>query len=1047
MAFTVADVLYAFRGDLTQYNRDMDTAEAKAQASGQKIGQHLDMSKVLRGVSGAVAGLGGVITAHLLEMDNALAKFRSDTGASASEVKSAQGAIEGAYRQTLTSVDELSQTLAKLRTDMGLSQDEANALLTPFTKFAQITGQTGPDAVRQFDDVLDAFGLTADHAQGIMDQLVKSHQLYGGSVTANTSALSAMAPQLKALNLSLDDGIGLLNLFASKGLDASSAQRALNQAVQRLPAGTTLPAFIAQLSAIEDPAKRAEAAVKIFGSRAGVAMANALGPGVQSLDLFKVSTQEAAGAVDKASDDINGSITNKIKLALHDLVGTMAEWAAPAGPILTGIGATVTGIHAIGNALGIEAGLAGARWAAILGPLAIGAAIAGGSIAAGGALLAAASATGGAAAKADPAASTLRLQAQVAAAIRDTSAAEAAGNLTHQEAEKRIKALQAAYQGMTGVIGPAGQAVAVFTSDTEEMVNRLPHAVDVAQSAVTAGATATKTAAQGWAQDAEEIANRSSAMLASTAATANAAGKAVPHAFAQGVITTRQEPLDAFNTLLAMLKKPMTETAETARLLGELTGKKMAAGLTSADPYIRQQARLTRDTIIDRLNDITPSAGTISKAAMDALAAGMRSKDPVIRAAALGIYQVIEGQLALKDARLWAQHAANAYAEGFASREEYLAEKTRTFLQGAAHQLVAESPPKAGPLKAIHTWARATGLAWVDGFIDAMSTAPKRVSDVLSAMGVFLRNYKPAGNQLGGFTPAADRANLQQYIANLEKQLERTTDPAQRLALYQKIAEYQQRLAAIANTVTTAGGAQAQKLQGYINTLDKALLTETDPAKRKAIIAEIVTYLERIDKLTTKVAKPEARDTSNDARDQRSLALDIQKLDLEHQRALLSATPELTEQNKALLDIIDAQLAQITNQLDQIDYERQHNQLLLDQLNLQRAIAGLKPLSALPPGMAASTPPPPADTVMTGKPPAGHFELRGDTWVWVPDAPAPPPPMPSVFPSMGGMAAAGPGGAPGGNNINVVVNNPAPEPASTSTARELQLLGATGALG
>ena len=45
----------------------------------------------------------------------------------------------------------------------------------------------------------------------------------------------------------------------------------------------------------------------------------------------------------------------------------------------------------------------------------------------------------------------------------------------------------------------------------------------------------------------------------------------------------------------------------------------------------------------------------MSKNAMDDLAAGMKSKDPTVRAAAEGIYETVKATLALSDSKLWAQ--------------------------------------------------------------------------------------------------------------------------------------------------------------------------------------------------------------------------------------------------------------------------------------------------------------------------------------------------------------------------------------------------------
>jgi hypothetical protein len=154
-----------------------------------------------------------------------------------------------------------------------------------------------------------------------MDKLVASHQKYGGSIEENQQSLATLAPQLKALNVDVDGAIGLLNLFAASGLDSSKATAALNTAVAKLKPGQSLDDLIAKISAIEDPTQRAKAAIDVFGARGGVALANALKPGVTGLKDFEVSAGDASGAVKKASDQIDSSLENTVQLAIKDYGG------------------------------------------------------------------------------------------------------------------------------------------------------------------------------------------------------------------------------------------------------------------------------------------------------------------------------------------------------------------------------------------------------------------------------------------------------------------------------------------------------------------------------------------------------------------------------------------------------------------------------------------------------------------------------------------------------------------------------------------------------
>ena len=133
--------------------------------------------------------------------------------------------------RNLQSIAEIGTTLAKVRTDLGLTGEVAERETERFLRYAEATGQTAPDAVLAFDDVLDAWGLTAEDSAGIMDMLIESHQRYGGSITDNQRLLAGLAPTLQAANLDLEDANGLLNLFARAGVGAEAAQTAFTRAL------------------------------------------------------------------------------------------------------------------------------------------------------------------------------------------------------------------------------------------------------------------------------------------------------------------------------------------------------------------------------------------------------------------------------------------------------------------------------------------------------------------------------------------------------------------------------------------------------------------------------------------------------------------------------------------------------------------------------------------------------------------------------------------------------------------------------------------------
>src|SRR6185369_11699655 len=110
--------------------------------------------------------------------------------------------------------------------------------------------------------------------------------------------------------------------------------------------------LVRQISAIEDPTLRAKKAIEIFGSRGGIALANALKPGITSLDTFEISASDAAGATEKAAGIIEDKFENKITLAIKHAGAAIIGFGQTIGPL----GSALTGLVSIAGALGPQLG-------------------------------------------------------------------------------------------------------------------------------------------------------------------------------------------------------------------------------------------------------------------------------------------------------------------------------------------------------------------------------------------------------------------------------------------------------------------------------------------------------------------------------------------------------------------------------------------------------------------------------------------------------------------------------------------------------------------
>lgn len=327
-------------------------AGAAGDEAGKTLGQRLAAGVKKHGaqvIGTALAAGFAVATKGALELENAVASYQAATGASAEEAKAAGKVINRVAGEERASLESVTEAAIRVKRDLGATGEEAALLTKAFVRFARVTKQDAAEAVSDFDDILDAWGLTAGDAVALQDKLLVSNQKYGGSIVENQKALAAMAPQLRALNLDVDDGIGLLNLFASSGLDASAGQKALNAAITKLPKGESLTQFIARLSAVVDDGERARLAMEVFGTKGGAALANALRPGIDSLDDFTVSTEEVAGATEEAADVLDSTFSGRIQKAISVATAQLREFGAAFGPGLTGAAALASLLAPLGG--------------------------------------------------------------------------------------------------------------------------------------------------------------------------------------------------------------------------------------------------------------------------------------------------------------------------------------------------------------------------------------------------------------------------------------------------------------------------------------------------------------------------------------------------------------------------------------------------------------------------------------------------------------------------------------------------------------------------
>lgn len=298
---------------------------------------------------GAAATAGfGLMTAGALQAESAQGKFMAATGASRDAAKqfvSGMDGLAGSAGAVGKSFEEISQVGTTVEQQFGTTGQATADLTENILEFSKVTGTSANDAANTLDDTLAAFNLTTDAAAPLMDQLVVAQQKFGVSVADGLPALQAMAPALDAMGASADDGVALLGAFEQGGIEAADAASALNKAVKTLKPGQNLNDLVKEISGIEDPTLRAQKAIQVFG-KAGAKMAQVFQPGIDSLDQFQISADEASGASAKAANDML-TTSDKIRGAFDKLSAGARELGQQFGPAITGLGTVASGLATV----------------------------------------------------------------------------------------------------------------------------------------------------------------------------------------------------------------------------------------------------------------------------------------------------------------------------------------------------------------------------------------------------------------------------------------------------------------------------------------------------------------------------------------------------------------------------------------------------------------------------------------------------------------------------------------------------------------------------
>lgn len=420
MSETLGSAVLVLSTDDSQLKKGLSDAKKNA----KKVGA--SMRKVGKGMTAAltlpIVGLGAAILKSAADFEAGMNQVAALTGATGDDFKALEEQAKELGATTQFSAGQAADAMGFLA-QAGLKTEQIIGTL-PATLDLAAASQVGlAETADMMTNIMQGFGLEADQSRRAADVLTGAFTNSNTNLTELAEAMSFAGPVLKGFGIRFEEAAAAVGLLGNAGIKASRAGTALSGALVRLsnPAkeiadlmsdlGINVVGTDGKMKSLVDIIEQLETSgastaqiMKIFGQRAGPAMAALVTQGSEALAKMTATLDESGGKAKEIADvqmeGLKGQL-KALKSALEavalsiaetgllefvtDMARSAAEWLrelAKLNPAILKWSAILAGVLAVAGPLLIVLGSLATVIAAISAPvwLAIGAFVAWGVI-------------------------------------------------------------------------------------------------------------------------------------------------------------------------------------------------------------------------------------------------------------------------------------------------------------------------------------------------------------------------------------------------------------------------------------------------------------------------------------------------------------------------------------------------------------------------------------------------------------------------------------------------------------------------------------------
>lgn len=310
----------------------------------QEIGSKLDSvsekigkvgAELTKKVTAPIAAVGAASLKAFTEVDEGMDTIVKKTGATGEALEEMQNIARDMATTIPTSFETAGAAVGEVNTRFGLMGDELSDLSTKFVQFSDLNGTDVSASIDSVQAAMAAFNIESSKAGDVLDILNKAGQDSGISMDTLSNSLLSNATSLTEMGFGLESAVGLIANLEKNGVDSSAAMAGLKKAFANATAdGKTMEEALAELESTMQSAdsntEAYQAALDLFGNKAGPQLAKAIQEGRLSLDEASNAVTDYGDSVSKTFEATQDPVDqfavnmNKLKLVGEDIVNSSA---------------------------------------------------------------------------------------------------------------------------------------------------------------------------------------------------------------------------------------------------------------------------------------------------------------------------------------------------------------------------------------------------------------------------------------------------------------------------------------------------------------------------------------------------------------------------------------------------------------------------------------------------------------------------------------------------------------------------------------------------